>query len=412
MNILYVTNFFPPENIAAAFRSYEHARYWVGEGHEVTILTGWPNYPRGRIFEGYHVEMLREEECDGLRILRSKIIAKPNTSFYRRVVNATSFMVYGYINSIVGKKKLGTSFDVVIASSGPIFAGMLGRALARRLGLPFVVEYRDITFEQMVATGSHRRALRTRLMRRAEVGLAQHADGVIVLTRGFRTLLEAQGVPSSKISVVENGADLCEQAEPESGRGLRFGYFGTLGISQDIPGMLDFFRDLTDSIGDFSLTIIGEGACREQAVQKLRDPSYRFATLLPGMSQEELEDYYRDQDMTIVSLVDSESFRHTIPSKMLQSFARGVPVLFFGPDGEASRIITENEAGLVCRGSFEEKREVLADFFSRDDWREEMSRMSQNARALIAREFSRKQKALDALAALELVVNNWNDARK
>ena len=98
LRILYFSQFYPPESIAGAFRAAEHAEAWVERGAEVTVFTGWPNYPTGSVFAGYDVRMLAEETVSGVRVLRSKLVARPNTNVFRRVVNGMSFLVYGAAN--------------------------------------------------------------------------------------------------------------------------------------------------------------------------------------------------------------------------------------------------------------------------------------------------------------------------
>ena len=165
MKLLFVSQFYLPEQIAAAFRASEHACLWAREGHSVTVFTGYPNYPVGKIFDGYDPKLLTEENIDGVRILRSKVVAKPNTSMVRRIINALSFFVFGFINIIFNRKKIKKGYDVVLGTSGTIFAALLGWIYAFLSKTPFVFELRDITYRQMMATGKNAGSFSVRAMR-------------------------------------------------------------------------------------------------------------------------------------------------------------------------------------------------------------------------------------------------------
>ena len=100
MRILYFSQFYKPENIAASFRATEHSRIWVRESHDVTVFTGWPNYPVGRLFDGYEMKPLVEELIDGVRVFRSASKIQPNTSFAKRIESGVSFIANGLKNLV------------------------------------------------------------------------------------------------------------------------------------------------------------------------------------------------------------------------------------------------------------------------------------------------------------------------
>src|SRR5699024_7574970 len=99
MRILYFTQFFSPENIAGAFRARDHAVAWAEKGHDVTVFTGWPNYPAGKLFDGYVMERLGEESVDGVRVFRSQSKMQANTSFKKRIESGLSFVANGLRNT-------------------------------------------------------------------------------------------------------------------------------------------------------------------------------------------------------------------------------------------------------------------------------------------------------------------------
>lgn len=403
MKVIYFTQFYPPESIAAAFRAHEHARYWSKGNNTITVFTGYPNYPTGRVFDGYQISSLEQTEDEKVCLLRSRIIAMSNKSFLGRIVNGLSFSFFGMMNSFLRKETVGTNYDVVFASSGPIFTVLLGSHFAKRNRLPLVVEFRDLSYAQLVATGASEDSFRVRLMKKLEVNAAKKADRVIALTHGFKSLLEEAGVSGEKIFVVPNGADPHPVVKTESyDNDVRFGYFGTMGLSQDVHGTLDLISSLANLPEiEITYTLIGEGAERETIEQELADGKYCFASLLHGLPQNELEKYYGECDFTIVSLRNSDSFAATIPSKIFQSFARGVPVIFIGPEGEAANLIREADAGVVLCGSPEENEAKLKEFFLNGNYHDNLKAMGNNAIKLVEESFSREKLANQVLHVLE-----------
>lgn len=395
MNILYFSNFYEPEQIAAAFRATENSRIWARRGHNVTVFTGYPNYPIGKIFDGYDPKLLSEEYAQGVRILRSKVIAKPNTNMVRRIVSALSFFFFGIVNFIFNRKKIKGNYDVVLGTSGTIFAALLGWVYALFARKPFVFEIRDITYKQMVATGKSEGSFGVKIMKFLELFLAKRAAKVVVVTNGFKKILAEDGIPPEKISVITNGVDVtpCSQT-PENRNEPVLSYFGTLGISQNIMDTFPYAKRISELCEGFSYLIIGEGAQREQIEAAAQAEEASFVTLLRGMTAQELEPYYCKSALSLMALKKTENFRYTIPSKLFQIMGRGIAVLFIGPDGEAAEIIRKHNCGLALTGTLEEDMQALTAFFSREDWKEQLVQMGKNGVDAVQKHYTRTALAI------------------
>lgn len=398
MKILYFTQFYSPENIAAAFRAKEHSAVWVDEGHEVTIFTGWPNYPVGKLFSGYVMEKLGEEVIDGVRVFRSQLKIQPNTSFAKRIESGVSFIVNGLRNTR-RDSPVGEDYDVVLVTSGTVFAAWLGVHFAKKKGLPLVVEFRDLTYRQMIATGSSESSLKVRAMKALELSFCKAADCIVVLTDGFKKDLEAAGISGDNIAVVPNGADVVACRHAWDGP-LRLGYFGTMGLSQDVPATVEYVKRIVILGLASSYELIGEGAARDELEQLVATGDYGFLKLEHGVPMAELEPRYAGVHMTVVSLQKNAEFSGTIPSKIFQSFARGVPVLFIGPEGDASELVRRSGAGIALCGSEEEDISELEAFASRADLAGNLARMSDAAVVFADREYSRRLMADKMIAVL------------
>jgi len=188
MKILFFSQFYSPESIAPSFRATENSKLWKSMGHDVTVFTGYPNYPIGKIFDGYDPKLLSEEVIDGVRVLRSKLVAKPNTSMIKRLQNALSYFVFGWTNTHFQKKKIRKDYDVVLGTSGIIFNALLAQMYASSIHVPFVFEIRDITYVQMQATGKAADSITVRSMKWLELRLCKRASKVVVVTNGFKKI--------------------------------------------------------------------------------------------------------------------------------------------------------------------------------------------------------------------------------
>ncbi|MCI8516045.1 MAG: glycosyltransferase family 4 protein [Hungatella sp.] len=390
MKILYFSQFYTPESIAPSFRATEHSKIWSKMGHDVTVFTGYPNYPSGRIFEGYIPKLMSKESIDGVNVIRSKLVAVPNTSVIKRLENALSYFFFGLFNIIFNKRKIGKEFDVVLGTSGVVFNALLAQIYSFFYRIPFIFEIRDITYVQMQATGKRKDSLAVKGMKMLELFLCKKASKIVVVTNGFKKSLILDGVQEEKIEVITNGVDVKPLKNvPNSREKFVLSYFGTLGISQDIVNTFAYGKVIADLTDDFEYLIIGEGAQRKEAEEQSEKSENFFIHLLPGMSAENLEPYYCHTQMSVITLRKSENFKHTIPSKLFQIMGRGIAVLFIGPDGEAADIIRKYHAGIVLTDSTEEDLVKLKNFFADNGWKDEVNQMGRNGRKAVEEHYLR-----------------------
>lgn len=390
MKVLYFSQFYSPEYFAGALRATDHSKYLKSFGADVTVFTGYPNYPLNRFFNGYEPKLLSEDSVNGVRVLRSKMFASGNGSLWSRLKGGISFLLFGWMNDVVHGKKIGQDFDVVLASSGTVFTGILGLMYAKRRKCPFVVEFRDLTYVQlMVSAGCDPSGFKVRLMRWLELNLCKKASRVIVVGPGAKNILIEDGVPADKIAVVYNGADPvpCEKLPSET---LRFGYFGAMGLVHDVVKTLDYVAQI-NSIGlDVSYLLIGEGNCKQDVIDRASADDCSFVSIMDGMSNDELETFYSQIDMAVVSTLNKPEYALSLPVKMFYALARGVPVLYIGPPGEAPDLIDSTQSGLTLCSTDEENLNKLHTFFSDPNLKKRLYEMGMNGKRAIEEHFSRK----------------------
>lgn len=349
MKILYVSQFFKPERVAAAFRAYDNARIWCEMGEDVTIFTAYPNFPTGKLFDGYKISLLDEERIDGIRVLRSKILIKENTSKLNRILNSMSFLVLGIYNVIFNRKKIGNDFDVVLGTSGTILAPIIAYVYSLIKRIPFVLELRDITYIQVLAVYDGKKNILFKLVKGLELFLCKRAARVIVVTSGFKDELIEAGIDKDKIVVIYNGIDTSSiiASKINKGEEVVFSYMGNIGASQNLINIIDIYNAIKLQKHKKKLIIIGDGAKKEEIIKYVEENSYDDIFIKDGMSLEELEEYYDISDLCIVSLNNNEFFKNTIPSKIFQIMGRGKNVLYFGPEGEATKIIAQIDKSFI-----------------------------------------------------------------
>ena len=399
MKILFFSQFYTPESIAPSFRATENSKLWKEMGHDITVFTGYPNYPTGKIFDGYDPKFLTEEIINGVRVIRSKLVAVPNTSMINRLKNALSYYFYGRINEIIHSGKIGKDYDVVLGTSGIIFNALLAQKYASHHKIPFVFEIRDITYIQMQATGKNQDSKSVKGMKWLELHLCKKAAKVVVVTNGFKKILVEDGIPEKKIEVITNGVDV-ERSDNVYDEGKRFtlSYFGTLGLSQNIKDTFIYAKTINSVVPDAEYLIIGDGAQKGEIEEAAKDIS--FVRMIPGMPASELEPYYNDTQLSIITLRKTENFKYTIPSKLFQVMGRGIAILFIGPDGESAEIIRKYNAGITLTGTTEEDLKKLEEFFEQDDWRLQLKQMGDNGRKAVEDHYSRTRLAEDYIDVL------------
>ncbi|ADU32143.1 glycosyltransferase family 4 protein [Evansella cellulosilytica] len=351
MKILYITQFFSPERVAAAFRAYDNAKVWVEAKEEVVVLTSYPNFPTGKIFDGYKVSLIESEKINNINVIRNKVSIRPNTNIINRLISYLSFPFYTIFNLVFNSKKIGKGFDVILVTSGPIFTPIIGYLYSIMTKKPYVIELRDITYKQILATGGSRNKIGYKIIKFLELFLCKKAKKVITVTEGFKKELISAGIVDNKIEVIPNGMVISNSVdisiEKKEKNTVVIGYFGTLGISQDLQNIIDVLTSLNIGSLDVEFLIIGDGAEKQKLRKFLQEKQLMNVTLLGSMDVEKLERYYQKVDLCLVSLRNNEFFQNTIPSKIFHIMARKKSILFLGPEGETSNIIRKANAGIT-----------------------------------------------------------------
>lgn len=351
MHILFLTDNFPPEGNAPATRTYEHAIRWVRAGHKVTVITCVPNFPEGKVFDGFKNKLYDVAELDGIRVVRVKTYITANEGFVKRILDYMSFMVTGFIAGLFQKKP-----DVIVATSPQFFCACAGWALSAVRRKPFVFELRDIWPASITAVGAMKDSKAIRLLEKIEMFLYQRADAIVSVTHAFKQELIERGVDGSKIEVVLNGVDLSKyepqqkDAELAKQYGLEgkfvAGYIGTHGMAHGLEHIVDVAERLQNH-DDIRVVFAGGGAARQKVVDLVEKKQLKNVVLIDRQPKEMMSRLWSLCDVSLVPLINSDLFRTVIPSKIFECMGMGIPTIMSVPEGEATAIIRETRSGVV-----------------------------------------------------------------
>jgi glycosyltransferase involved in cell wall biosynthesis len=404
MRILFLTENFPPEVNASATRVYERACYWVKAGHEVTVLTCFPNFPQGRVYAGYKQRLWQQETIDGIRVIRLPTYIARNEGFIRRTLDFVSFMVAAVFAAPWLKRP-----DVVVATSPQFFAAVAGWLVGLIKRRPFVFELGDLWPATILAVGAMRRGLVVRRLEGLELFLYKRAAAVVALTPAFRDNLISRGIPPGKIAVVVNGVDLSRYAvQARDGQTARdfgvdgkhvIGYIGTHGMSHDLSNAVRSAALLRD-VGDFRLLFVGDGA-EKPALRKLAaELNLENVKFIDPQPKSAMPNVWSVCDIALIHLKKDPVFAEVIPSKMFEAMAMGLPLLVVAPKGEASRIVEATRSGAWVEAG---NPELLAAAVRRMLSDPDRLRAYASASLAAAPAYSRKRQADDMIKVLEAV---------
>jgi colanic acid biosynthesis glycosyl transferase WcaI len=309
-----------------------HAKRWVQRGHHVNIVTSFPNFPDGKVFGGYRQSLFKREILDSVDVLRVPTLIFPNRAIFLRIVDFLSFMFTSCIASFfVGRP------DVVLATSPQFFTAVSGWFVSRVYRRPFVFEIRDLWPDSIVAVGVMKEGRAIRFIRVIEQFLYRHADLIVTVTSSSRDLLMARGIEGDKIVVITNGIDTGQLTPGPAPVELRqelglenkivVSYVGTVGMAHGLQLILDAAQDCRNRLPQVHFIIVGSGAELRDLQQQASERGLGNVTFIGRVAHDEIVNYWRLSDMTLVLLKDIPLFRTVIPSKIFEAMATGTPII-------------------------------------------------------------------------------------
>jgi glycosyltransferase involved in cell wall biosynthesis len=350
MKILVLTQYFWPEE----FRINELAAMMAGRGHQITVLTGIPNYPGGKFFPGYGFTRQKVQNYKGMKVVRVPMIPRGNGGRIRLALN---YLSYAFIASLLGPIKCRDEYDVIfVYEPSPITVGLPAIIMKKIKSAPIVFWVQDLWPESLSATGAVRSVSIMKVVEMLVRFIYSHCDRILVQSKSFIDAIVQTGVDRSKIEYFPNSAEVifdsaaeCAEAmgHVEFPEGFRVMFAGNIGAAQDFRTILSA-AELLKEYRDIHWMIVGDGRMlpwvREQVQIRGLDKTVHLLGRHPLAA---MPVFYARADVMLVTLKKDPIFALTIPAKVQSCLACSRPIIA-ALDGEGARVVEEAGAGLTC----------------------------------------------------------------
>lgn len=391
MKVLFLTQYCPPEVGAPQNRIFEFAKLLKNYGHEVTILTAMPNYPRGEIFDEYKGKELVVEELEQIKIVRTKIYATKEKTFTKRLKNYLSFT----FSSVFQGSKYIDNQDVVIVESPPLFLGWSGYRIAKKKKAKFVFNVSDLWPESAVKLGVLNNKLLIYMSTKLEEFCYKKADAVTGQTVGIVNNIISRGFSKDKVHLITNGVNT-EFFKPENrdieyrkeiGLEGKFAvcYAGIHGIAQGLEVIIKA-ADIIKEEKQIQIVFIGEGPEKQKLINMTKEKKLNNITFLPLQPKKNMPRIIASMDATIIPLKKLDLFKGALPSKMFEALSSELPIIL-AAEGEAERLINTAHAGLVVEPENEKEiAEAVLKLYNNEELRKQLGK---NGREYVSKNYSR-----------------------
>lgn len=407
MHILFFTDNFPPEGNAIASRVFERACYWKQWGHEVTIITSAPNFPEGKLHPTYKNKWYQVETMQGIRVVRVKTFIAKNQGFLLRTLDFLSYIFPAFMAGLIQKKP-----DVIVATTPQFFVGITAYLFKLFKRSPFVLEVADIWPASIVSVGAMEKNNLIKILEKIELFLYKKATAIVALTDAFKRNMTDRHINPNKISVVINGVDISRYSPGDKNYLLAekygiskehfiVGYIGTHGMAHGLKNVLNT-AELLKNNSKILFLFVGTGAERQELIHIANSKQLNNVKFISAQPKSEIPFFWRLCDVALIHLKNDVVFSEVIPSKIFEAMAMGLPLLLASPEGEASKIVIANNAGIWVPAENPTKLSEAINFYYHNA--EKRKEFQKNSYAS-ANFYSRERQAKDMLNVLLNVVS-------
>ena len=347
MKILIVTQYFYQED----FKINDAVEHLLSSGHEVRVLTAFPNYPNGSFFEGYGLFEKYPKLFKGARIYRAPIFPRKKNPI-SLILNYLSFPLSAKIYSIKIKKEF--SPDVVLGFQlSPIWSMVPAVFLRRRFNIPFVLWCLDLWPESYLSNFSYRNKIIDKWVKRSSERIYKSADTLAVTTRSFGELLaKATGRKSEEIHHLPNWAEDTYLNPPKddfrfNNESFNIVFAGTIGESQGLDLVLK--AALETSKSNMQWHLFGGGRYENKLRQKAKSLNVSNLIFHGRVSVENLPSIYKAANVLLLTLTPNQGYSTTMPGKFAGYLTSGTPILT-NIEGEVKEIVEEYSMGFYFNG--------------------------------------------------------------
>lgn len=395
---------------APSARTYEHARHWVSLGHQVTVITGFPNHPTGIIRPEYRGYRVKRENVDGIDVLRTWVYVTPNKGFAKRILNFLSF----FVSSLFFGATRTDRPDVVIGTSPQFFSAVSAYLLSVVKSVPFIFEVRDIWPQSAIELGALRNRLAIRFLEWLENLLYRKARLIVGVAESTRDYLLAKGIPSDRIAIIPNGVDVefltferTITMPSELENKFIVSYIGTHGMSHALDVVLRAAKQL-ESDPKIHFLFVGEGAEKDNLLELAQKLELRNVSFLPEQPRESLIGFYKRSDVSLVPLKKLPIFSKVLPSKLFELMGTGTAIIC-SVEGEAADLVKSANAGLAIEP--ENTEALVAAITQLKTNPELLTRFRESGRRFVFEKYLRSNLAESYLQSIQSAIETGHKAR-
>jgi colanic acid biosynthesis glycosyl transferase WcaI len=349
VRVLLLSQWFEPE---PTFKGLSFAKELIKQGLEVEVVTGFPNYPIGKLYAGFKIKPIQRELIDGVKITRVALYPSHDRSSIRRILNYASFA----FSSLLYCLFFARNVDVIYAYHPPLTIGITASLLRIIRRIPVVYDIQDMWPDTLRTTGMLNNERVLSIVGRICKLVYKQVDQIVVLSPGFKSLLIQRGVPERKIAVIYNWADeerlkVASNNPPvgfPSRDEFRLLFAGNMGTPQALGAVLEAARLLQVKGVVAKLIFVGTGLEVESLKIKAASLELNNVLFFPPVPMSHIGAYLNNSDALLVHLKTDKLFEITIPSKTQAYMAVGKPILM-AVEGNSAELITIAACGVLAK---------------------------------------------------------------
>lgn len=348
MKILIVTQYYFPENFKSNDLSFELQK----RGHDVTVLTGLPNYPEGKMFDGYGIFKNRKQEINGVKIIRSLLLLRGKGGGIRLFLNYFSFAFFASIKAFF--LNFNTKYDAVIVHEpSPITQFYPALLLKKLQNVPVYFWVMDLWPESLEIAGGVKNKFVLNFFQKMVIGFYKNSEKILITSKGFKKSILEKGDFESKLEYFPNWAeDAISEGDknfpiPNLPTGFKVMFAGNIGEAQDMDGIMDAALELKEQ-PEIKFIIVGDGRKMPYVQEFIQKNNLEKTVITVGrFPVEAMASFFDKADVMLVSLKDDKIFNLTVPAKVQAYMSASKPIVAM-LNGEGAEIIDEAKCGLTA----------------------------------------------------------------
>ncbi len=352
MKILIVSQYFWPEN----FRINDLAVELLNRGHEVHVLTGKPNYPQGKIYNGYNLLSFSKENYKGVKVYRVPLIPRGKGLGFRLALNYVSYVFFSCIFILLHPKSYDVTFTFAVSPITQVYAALLHKKLR---GSKAILWVQDLWPESVSSAGNIVSKVVMKFLNKMVRHIYRNTDKVLIQSEAFISPIQQKGVTKEQLRYLPNWAEdlfsnyksiMINKYQDIIPKGFKVMFAGNIGEAQDFNSILKAMR-LTKRIREIKWIIIGDGRKKswiESEIIRLKLQETVF--LLGRYPLEKMPHFFVHADIMLLSLKNEDIFSMTIPAKLQSYMAFGKPIVGM-LNGIGAKVIKDANCGYVSNAA-------------------------------------------------------------